>query len=49
MITLRLILLILAVVMFTLAVFNVQCPPNTPRVNFTAAGLLFWVSATIAG
>ena len=45
MITLRLVLLILAVVVFAMAAFQVQ----STRVNFTALGLLLWVLATIAG
>jgi len=45
MITIRLVLLILAVVVFAMAAFGVQ----STRVNFTALGLLLWVLATIAG
>ena len=45
MITLRLVLLILAAVVFAMAAFQVP----TTRVNFTALGLLLWVLATIAG
>lgn len=49
MITLKLVLLILAVVAFALAAFNVQGTAGAPRINFTALGLLLWVLATIAG
>lgn len=47
MITFRLALLILAIVSFTLAAFNVQGPLAAPRINFLGLGLLFWVLAAI--
>jgi hypothetical protein len=42
MITARLILLILAVIAFALAVFDVKS-----RVNLTAAGLFFWALSLV--
>ena len=45
MITLRLVFLILAVVVFAAAAFGIQ----STRVNLTALGLMLWVLATIAG
>ena len=45
MITLRILLLILAVMAFLLAALRVP----SPRVDLQATGLLLWVLATIAG
>lgn len=44
MISLRLILLLLALICFVLAAAGVQT-----RINLTAAGLAFWVLSLIAG
>jgi len=45
MISLRLVLLILAVVVFAAAAFGIQ----SNRVNLVALGLMLWVLAAIAG
>jgi hypothetical protein len=43
MVSLRLVLLLLALISFVLAAVGVQ----TPRINLTALGLSFWVLAQI--
>ncbi|HEY2024601.1 hypothetical protein [Paraburkholderia sp.] len=46
MITVSLVLMIVALVLFALAAFNVAVPP---RFNLTAAGLAFWLLSVLLG